>query len=106
MPMEFPNVTAIAKANIYFEGKVVSHTLLFPGGSKKTLGVIFPGTYHFGTEAAELMEITDGDCGIVLDGREAEENYGAGQSFRIPAKSGFSVTVKNSPCQYVCSYLP
>jgi len=27
MTLEFSNVTAVAKANIYFDGKVVSHTL-------------------------------------------------------------------------------
>ena len=40
---EFPNVTAIAKANVYFEGKVVSHTILLAGGKKKTLGLDLPG---------------------------------------------------------------
>ena len=45
-PTEFKNVTAIAKANIYFDGKVVSHSILFPDGSKKTLGLIYPGQFH------------------------------------------------------------
>ena len=40
---EFPNVTAVVKANVYFEGKVVSHTILLGGGKKKTLGLIYPG---------------------------------------------------------------
>ncbi len=54
--MNFENVTAVAKANIYFDGKVVSHTVLMPNGAKKTLGVIYPGSYHFGTGAPERME--------------------------------------------------
>ena len=41
IPNEFSGVTALTKANVYFEGKVVSHTLLFPDGSKKTLGLIY-----------------------------------------------------------------
>ncbi|MFN7564184.1 MAG: pyrimidine/purine nucleoside phosphorylase, partial [Prosthecobacter sp.] len=49
IPAEFPGVTAVAKANVYFDGKVVSHTILFPDGSKKTLGLIYPGDFHFGT---------------------------------------------------------
>ena len=53
IPAEFSNVTAVAKANVYFEGRVVSHTILFPDHSKKTLGLIYPGKFHFGTDKAE-----------------------------------------------------
>jgi purine/pyrimidine-nucleoside phosphorylase len=67
--MQFSNVTALAKANVYFDGKVVSHTILFADGSKKTLGLIYPGSYHFGTDKAERMEIVAGDCQVVLDGQ-------------------------------------
>ena len=54
IPNEFHGVTALTKANVYFEGKVVSHTLLFPDGSKKTLGLIYPGQYHFGTGCSRM----------------------------------------------------
>lgn len=104
--MEFSHVTAVAKANVYFEGKVVSHTILLADGSKKTLGIIFPGSYHFGTDAAELMEITDGACEVVLDGETAASKHATDESFRVPAKSGFTITVTGSPCQYICSFLP
>ena len=103
--MEFPNVTAVAKANVYFEGRVVSHTLLSADGSKRTLGLIYPGEYHFGTDAAEKMEIVDGTCSVVLDGSSAISSYGAGTAFDVPAKSGFTITVKDGICQYVCSFL-
>ena len=103
--MEFSPVTAVAKANVYFEGKVVSHSLLFPDGSKKTLGLIYPGTYHFGTDAAERMDITDGACVVVLDGSTEATTYAAGQSFDVPAKSGFTITVDTGICQYVCAFL-
>lgn len=104
--MEFPNVTAVAKANVYFEGRVVSHTILFPDGSKRTLGLIYPGTYHFGTAAAELMQIVDGACSVVLDGSDAgAATYEAGGEFRVPASSGFTITVAAGICQYVCSFL-
>lgn len=102
--MEFSNVTALAKANIYFDGKVVSHTILFADGSKKTLGVIFPGSYHFGTAAAERMDIVEGSCSYVLDGQTAKNVVAAGSSFDVPANSGFTIEVPNS-CQYVCSFL-
>ncbi len=103
--MQFTNVTAIARANVYFEGKVISHTLLFADGSKKTLGLIYPGSYHFGTDAAERMDITDGACEVVLDGSSEVLRYTAGQSFDVPAKSGFTITVKGGICQYVCTFL-
>jgi len=103
--MNFENVTAVAKANVYFDGKVVSHSILFGDGSKKTLGLIYPGEYHFGTDAAEEMAITDGACEVVLDGHEATASYGAGTAFEVPAKSGFTIRVKDGICQYVCSFL-
>lgn len=103
--VQFANVTAVAKANIYFDGKVVSHSVLFPDGSKKTLGLIYPGTYHFGTEAAEQMDIIAGGCRVTLDGQTQANDYGAGQSFRVPAKSGFTIVVASGICEYVCSFL-
>ena len=53
----FRNATVATKANVYFDGKVVSHTVLMPDGTKKTLGLIYPGNFHFGTGAPERMEI-------------------------------------------------
>lgn len=106
IPAEFRGVTAVAKANIYFDGKVVSHSLLFPDGTKKTLGLIYPGKFHFGTEKAERMEIVAGQCVVKLDGQTATNIYGAGQAFDVPAKSGFDIEVKQGICEYICSFLP
>lgn len=103
--MEFSPVTAIAKANVYFEGKVVSHSILLPDGSKKTLGLIYPGAYHFGTAAAERMEITDGSCSVTLDGTTESQHYQADEAFEVPANSGFTIVVQSGICQYVCSFL-
>jgi len=103
--MEFKNVTAVAKANVYFDGKVVSHTILTADGAKKTVGLIYAGTYHFGTDKAEIMEITDGACTVVLDGSKEEKAYAAGTKFDVPAKSGFTITVKSGICQYICSFI-
>ncbi|MDX2082238.1 MAG: pyrimidine/purine nucleoside phosphorylase [Terrimicrobiaceae bacterium] len=104
--MEFFPVTAVAKANVYFEGRVLSHTIRFEDGTKKTLGVIFPGEYHFGTAAAERMEIIDGACSVVLDGTADRKEFAAGEAFDVPANSGFTITVADGLCQYVCSFLP
>ena len=105
VPDRFSGVTAVTKANIYFEGKVISHSILFPDGSKKTLGLIYPGKYHFGTDAAERMELVAGECEVVLDGTEAQKSYGAGSMFDVPAKSGFNIEVKKGICEYICSFL-
>lgn len=104
-PVEFKNVTAVAKANVYFEGKVVSHSILFPGGSKKTLGLIYPGKFHFGTDKAECMEIVAGACRVKLDGQAVTKGYAAGAAFDVPAKSGFDIEVQSGLCEYVCSFI-
>jgi len=103
--MQFENVTASAAGNVYFEGKVISHAIVMPDGAKKTLGVILPGSYHFGTEAAEIMEMVQGGCSYVLDGTEEVTVVPAGSEFRVPANSGFTITVEGEPCHYVCSFI-
>jgi len=105
VPAEFHNVTAHAKANVYFEGKVISHTLLLPDKTKKTLGLIYPGKYHFGTLAAEHMEIVAGACQVVLDGKTGTVSFTAGQSFGVPANSGFEIEVAHGICEYICTFL-
>jgi uncharacterized protein YaiE (UPF0345 family) len=105
IPTEFSGVTAVTKANVYFEGKVVSHSILFPNGTKKTLGLIYPGKFHFGTDLAERMEIVAGSCEVKLDGQAALGTYGAGQAFDVPAKSGFDIEVKSGICEYICSFI-
>ena len=105
IPAEFKGVTAVTKANVYFEGKVVSHSILFPDGSKKTLGLIYPGKFHFGTDKAERMEIVAGSCSVKLDGQTAVHSYSVGQAFDVPAKSGFDIEVTSGVCEYICSFL-
>jgi purine/pyrimidine-nucleoside phosphorylase len=105
IPTEFKNVTAVTKANVYFDGKVVSHSILFPDGSKKTLGLIYPGKYHFGTDLAERMEVVDGGCAVKLDGQSPVQHYKPGQAFDVPANSGFDIEVVSGICQYICSFI-
>ncbi|MEY2409402.1 MAG: purine/pyrimidine-nucleoside phosphorylase [Verrucomicrobiota bacterium] len=104
IPTELKAVTAVTKANIYFDGKVVSHSLLLPDGSKKTLGLIFPGKFHFGTDKAEGMEIVAGSCSVQVDGQATVTGYTAGQAFEVPAKSGFHIEVKAGICEYICTF--
>ena len=105
LPEQFANVTVITKANIYFDGKVVSHTVLAADGAKKTLGLIYPGSFHFGTGAPERMEIVAGNCRVTLDGSAETKNYAAGQLFDVPGKSGFTIEVTSGICEYICSFL-
>lgn len=102
--IEFSGVTAQAIANLYFDGKVVSHTILFADGSKKTLGLIFPGSFEFGTSQDERMDITAGSAQVRLKGEAEFKTYEAGQSFFVPAQSSFEITVESGVAQYVCSY--
>lgn len=105
LPSSFSGVTVHTKANIYFDGRVVSHTVLMPDGAKKTLGLIQPGSYHFGTGAPERMEIVAGACRVTLDGSAAAADYAAGTHFDVPGQSGFTIEVKSGLCEYICSFL-
>lgn len=105
IPTQFSNVTAHTKANVYFDGRVVSHTLILADGSRKTLGLIYPGRFHFGTELAEIMEIVAGSCTVKLDGQTTTQAYAAGQRFEIPGKSGFDIEVAGGICEYICSFV-
>ncbi|MEI6873275.1 MAG: pyrimidine/purine nucleoside phosphorylase [Verrucomicrobiota bacterium] len=101
----FPNVTVDAKANVYFDGRVVSHTVHFEDGSKKTLGLIYPGEYHFGTAAPERMDIIAGSCKVVLVATSAVIEVSPGGHFDVAGNSGFSIAVSEGICEYVCSFL-
>src|SRR5215212_3522832 len=98
-PTQFVGVTVVAKANVYFDGNVISHTVLFKDDSKKTLGLIRPGTYHFSTGAPERMEIIAGSCRVTLDGALESRDYAAGTYFDVPGKSGFTIAVDTGLCE-------
>ncbi|MBI3851183.1 MAG: pyrimidine/purine nucleoside phosphorylase [Verrucomicrobia bacterium] len=105
IPEEIAGVTAITKANVYFDGKVVSHNLFLHDGTKKTLGLIYPGKYHFNTDKAEGMEIVAGQCSVKVDGQSKTDRYTAGQIFELPGQSGFEIEVKSGLCEYICTFL-
>jgi hypothetical protein len=101
---EFKNVTIVKKANVYFDGKVTSRSVIFPDGSRKTLGIMFPGEYEFSTDEKEIMEIISGDLDVLITTSEGWKSITGGQSFEVPAKSTFSLNVK-SLTDYCCSYI-
>ena len=98
------NVTVIIKANVYFDGKVTSRTVLFEDGSKKTLGIILPGEYEFGTSEKERMEILAGEVKVQLPGNAKWVTFKAGKSFEVPADSKFKIST-DAVTDYLCSYL-
>ncbi|WP_370261625.1 pyrimidine/purine nucleoside phosphorylase [Limnobacter sp.] len=100
---KFENVTVVKAANVYFDGKVSSRTVLFADGSKKTLGLMLPGEYEFGTSQKEIMEILAGEMDVKLPGQEWQTIVG-GQSFDVPANDKFQLKVK-TPVDYCCSYI-
>ena len=105
LPTQFTGVTVHTKANVYFDGRVISHTVLMPDGAKKTLGLIYPGSYHFGTDAPERMEMVAGACRVTLDGQAPVKDYAPSTSFDVPGKSGFTIEVSAGICEYICSFL-
>jgi|SRR4051812_6394618 uncharacterized protein YaiE (UPF0345 family) len=105
VPEQYVGVAVATKANIYFEGNVVSHAVIFPDGSTKTLGLIYPGKYHFNTKAPEEMLIVAGNCKVTLDGGKTAKSYTPGENFSVPADSGFTIEVEKDLCEYICSFL-
>lgn len=100
---QFDNVSIIKNANVYFEGKVTSRTVVFADGSKKTLGIMMPGEYEFGTTAAEVMEVLAGEMDVLLPGKSEWQTYMTGDSFDVPANSNFKLQVRTLS-DYCCSY--
>jgi purine/pyrimidine-nucleoside phosphorylase len=101
---EFKNVTVIKTANVYFDGKVTSRTVLFPDGTKKTLGIMLPGEYSFSTADKEIMEILAGTLEVQLPGSTAWRKVQGGEQFEVPAQSKFSLRV-TSLTDYCCSFI-
>lgn len=104
MTAQLENVTVTCKANIYFDGKVISHTVMFPDGTKKTIGLIYPGVYKFSTGAPEKMEIISGTAKSKLPGHDNWESFNAGSFFKVPGNSSFEIAVDSGIVEYVCSY--
>jgi uncharacterized protein YaiE (UPF0345 family) len=97
------NVTVTAKANIYFDGKCVSHTLLCADGSRKSVGVIFPSTLTFNTGAPETMEIVGGRCRVRMAGMIDWQEFAGGQQFEVGANASFDIETLET-VDYICHF--
>jgi len=103
MSAQFDQVSVVKKSNIYFDGKCVSHNVIFADGSKKSVGVIFPSSLTFNTGAPETMEIIGGVCKVRLAGASAWQTYAAGQQFNVAANSSFDIETIET-VDYVCHF--
>ncbi len=101
---KFDNVTVVKKANMYFDGKVTSRTVLFSDGTRKTLGIMLPGEYEFGTADKEIMEVLGGKLKVLLPECSEWETFIEGQAFEVKAKSKFKLVVEEAT-DYCCSYV-
>ena len=102
--MQFDHVSVVKKANIYFEGKVTSRTILFANGEKKTLGIMMPGEYEFGTDKKEIMEVLGGSMEVLLPGNEEWILFKEGDAYEVPAQSKFKLKI-SEVADYCCSYV-
>jgi uncharacterized protein YaiE (UPF0345 family) len=97
------NVNIATKANVYFDGKCVSHSFTQADGTKKSVGVVLPSTLTFNTGAAEIMECVAGSCEYKLKGSDAWVTSSTGSKFSVPANSSFDIKVAES-YHYICHF--
>ncbi len=103
-PQFLDDVKVDVKANVYFEGKVVSHSVTDKQGHKKTLGLIYPGSYTFNTQKPEIMQITSGACEVQIAGCE-KTKIKAGEEFQVPGQSSFEISVSEGIAEYLCIFV-
>jgi uncharacterized protein YaiE (UPF0345 family) len=104
IPTRLESVSVVPKANVYFDGKVVSHSVFMPNGQKKSIGLIYPGSFKFNTDGPEVMQMTAGSARVKLAGESQWMTYGAGTSFRVAGKSHFEIAVDSGIAEYICTF--
>lgn len=103
MTQQYTGVTVATKANVYFDGKCVSHSITLADGTKKSVGVVLPATLTFNTGAPEIMECVAGSCEYKLKGSDAWVKSSAGEKFNVPGNSSFDIRV-TEPYHYICHF--
>ena len=100
---QISNITVTTQANVYFDGKCISHGITYLDGTKKSVGVILPSTLTFNTGAAEIMECVAGSCEYRLAGSDEWNGSVAGEKFNVPGNSKFDIKV-TEPYHYICHF--
>ena len=103
MTQQFDGVSVTTKANVYFDGKCVSHGITLADGTKKSVGVVLPATLTFNTGAPEIMECVAGSCEYKLAGTDAWVQSSAGEKFNVPGNSSFEIRVTEA-YHYICHF--
>ena len=101
---QFDSVTVKTQANVYFDGKCISHGMTLSDGTQKTVGVILPSTLNFHTSAPEVMECVAGHCDYRLSGSDVWLTSVPGEKFSVPGNTSFDIRVqdKAEPYHYIC----
>jgi uncharacterized protein YaiE (UPF0345 family) len=102
-PERFDGVSVAKKANVFFGGRCISHTVTFPDGSRKSVGVILPSSLRFETAAPEVMELLEGRCRVEIADSGEPVEYRGGQRFEVPGKSHFRIETLET-LHYVCHF--
>ncbi|MCG6966092.1 MAG: pyrimidine/purine nucleoside phosphorylase [Chromatiaceae bacterium] len=97
------NVSIFPNANVYFDGKCISHTIEAADGTRKSVGVILPSTLNFSTAAPEVMQIVAGECRVRLAGDDNWQEYAGGERFAVPGDSSFDIEVRDT-LHYICHF--
>ena len=100
---QLQGASVASKANVFFDGKCVSHAIVTPNGEKKSVGVVLPSHLTFNTAAPEIMECVAGACEYKLAGFETWQHSNAGDTFSVGANSSFEIKVAES-YHYICHF--
>jgi uncharacterized protein YaiE (UPF0345 family) len=103
---QIAGVTVTSKANVFFDGRCVSHTVITADGARKSVGVILPGApITFTTGAPEIMETVAGACEVKRAGETTWTRYGENDSFSVGSGASFEIRpVGSEPYHYVCHF--
>ena len=101
--VKIDHVSVTTQANVYFDGKCISHGVTLADGTQKSVGVILPSTLTFNTGAPEIMECVGGACEYKLAGSDAWVTSGEGEQFSVPGQSSFDIRVATT-YHYICHF--
>ena len=103
---QISNISVTTQANVYFDGKCISHGITYPDGTRKSVGVILPATLTFNTGAPEVMECVAGACEYKLAGSEVWVRSSEGDKFSVPGNAKFDIRVAegHSAYHYICHF--
>ncbi|HHL2561683.1 TPA: pyrimidine/purine nucleoside phosphorylase [Yersinia enterocolitica] len=92
------------KFNEYFTGKVKSIGFDSSDTGQASVGVMEAGEYTFSTAKPEKMTVISGSLKVLLFGSTDWQVFNPGETFDVPANSGFNLQVADTS-SYLCKYL-